>query len=84
MFDFYTAFGRDLSDTTTGNTWYTEYCERKQIGIRNSTELDIRSLIPLSACPKLPEQLEINGRDVGFTSRGWLNCRTKYTSFLDA
>ncbi|KAF9228639.1 HAD-like protein [Gyrodon lividus] len=26
---FYTAFGRDLSDTTNGNIWYKEYCARK-------------------------------------------------------
>ncbi|KAG6379106.1 HAD-like protein [Boletus reticuloceps] len=30
LFDFYTAFGRDLSDTTNGNIWYTEYHKRKQ------------------------------------------------------
>jgi hypothetical protein len=68
LFDFYTTFGRDLSDTTNGNTWYTQYCERKQIGMCNSTELDLPSPIPLSVCPKLPEQLHIDGRDVSFGS----------------
>ncbi|KAG8217338.1 HAD-like domain-containing protein [Butyriboletus roseoflavus] len=47
LFDFYAAFSRDLSDTTNGNIWYTEYCVRKR-----------------TVCPKLPEQLQIDGRDL--------------------
>lgn len=68
LFDFYTAFGRNLSDTTNGNIWYMEYCERKRIGMCNSTAPDHRRLISPSVCPKLPEQLQIDGRDVGFGS----------------
>ncbi|KII88688.1 hypothetical protein PLICRDRAFT_633875 [Plicaturopsis crispa FD-325 SS-3] len=31
LFPFYEAFGRDLSDTVNGNTWYAAYCKRKGI-----------------------------------------------------
>ncbi|KIP09101.1 hypothetical protein PHLGIDRAFT_68238 [Phlebiopsis gigantea 11061_1 CR5-6] len=31
LFTFYDQFGRDLSDTTRGNVWYREYCERRGI-----------------------------------------------------
>ncbi|KAF8905976.1 epoxide hydrolase [Gymnopilus junonius] len=29
LFDFYKAFGHDLSDSSNGNIWYKEYCERR-------------------------------------------------------
>ncbi|KAH0830411.1 HAD-like protein [Lanmaoa asiatica] len=64
LFDFYAAFSRDLSDTTNGNIWYTEYCERKRTGISNLTVLDLSGLRSPLACPKLPEQLHIDGRDL--------------------
>jgi len=31
LWDFYVAFGQDLSDTVHGNVWYREYCARKGI-----------------------------------------------------
>ncbi|KAI0079973.1 HAD-like protein [Panus rudis PR-1116 ss-1] len=31
LFPFYEAFGRELSDTDSGNQWYREYCQRKGI-----------------------------------------------------
>ena len=31
LFEFYDAFGTDLSDTVNGNEWYREYCDRKKI-----------------------------------------------------
>ncbi|OCH95499.1 HAD-like protein [Obba rivulosa] len=31
LFEFYAAFGRELSDTKAGNAWYAEYCRRKGI-----------------------------------------------------
>ena len=31
---FYTAFGRELSDTVRGNVWYRRYCAQKGIGER--------------------------------------------------
>lgn len=68
MFNFYAAFGRDLSDTTNGNIWYTEYCKRKRVGRCSSTIPDLPGLIPPSVCPKLPEQLQIDGRDVSINS----------------
>jgi len=47
LWDFYVAFGRELSDTVLGNGWYREHCAQRGID-----------------CPKLPEKLEIDGRDV--------------------
>ncbi|KAK7693332.1 hypothetical protein QCA50_002900 [Cerrena zonata] len=47
LYPFYEAFGRELSDTKSGNVWYREYCARKGID-----------------CPKLPEKLNINGREL--------------------
>jgi len=47
LWDFYVAFGQELSDTALGNVWYREYCAQKGID-----------------CPKLPENLEIDGRDL--------------------
>ena len=35
LFTFYEQFGQDLSDTTRGNVWYREYCERRGIGTRS-------------------------------------------------
>ena len=32
LFPFYDAFGRELSDTHSGNRWYAEYCTRRKIG----------------------------------------------------
>jgi hypothetical protein len=32
LFNFYAAFGQDLSDVVNGNLWYAEYCRRKGIG----------------------------------------------------
>jgi len=32
LFQFYEAFGKDLSDTANGNVWYQDYCKRKGIG----------------------------------------------------
>jgi len=47
LWDFYVAFGRELSDTVLGNGWYREHCAQRGID-----------------CPKLPEKLEIDGRDL--------------------
>lgn len=47
LWDFYVAFGNELSDTVLGNAWYREYCAQRGID-----------------CPKLPDKLEIDGRDV--------------------
>jgi len=47
LWDFYVAFGQELSDTVLGNVWYREYCAQRGID-----------------CPKLPERLEIDGRDL--------------------
>jgi len=47
LWDFYTAFGRELSDTIRGNVWYRNYCKR--VGI---------------ACPTLPDNLAIDGREL--------------------
>ncbi|KAF8078102.1 HAD-like domain-containing protein [Lyophyllum atratum] len=33
LFDFYEAFGRELSDTVNGNVWYKAYCSRKQLEV---------------------------------------------------
>lgn len=33
LFDFYEAFGRELSDTVKGNKWYKAYCLRKGIQV---------------------------------------------------
>ncbi|KAF8840979.1 HAD-like protein [Paxillus ammoniavirescens] len=47
LHDFYTAFGRDLSDTTNGNMWYKEYCARKGVvcpELLEQVEVDGRDL----------------------------------------
>ena len=94
LWDFYVAFGQELSDIVLGNVWYRGYCARKGIGERSA--LYLLSFFPLlptyvhfvpddpkkmalvsndipfpffptghiSDCPKLPEKLEIDGRDV--------------------
>lgn len=33
LLTFYDQFGRDLSDTALGNTWYHEYCKQRGIGV---------------------------------------------------
>lgn len=70
LLHFYTAFGRDLSDTTNGNIWYTEYCRRKGLGMYNSWASGLPGLISPSVCPQLPEQLQIDGRDVSILRDG--------------
>lgn len=47
LFEFYETFGRELSDTMSGNVWYEAYCRRKGVD-----------------CPRLPQNLDIDGRDV--------------------
>ena len=32
LWNFYVAFGRELSDTVRGNVWYREYCAQKGVG----------------------------------------------------
>ena len=34
LWDFYVAFGQELSDTVLGNVWYSQYCAEKGIGER--------------------------------------------------
>ncbi|GLB35106.1 putative haloacid dehalogenase-like hydrolase [Lyophyllum shimeji] len=33
LFEFYEAFGRELSDTVNGNRWYEAYCRRKELEV---------------------------------------------------
>ncbi|KAH0584044.1 hypothetical protein H2248_009618 [Termitomyces sp. 'cryptogamus'] len=33
LFEFYESFGRELSDTTNGNLWYSRYCKRKGLEV---------------------------------------------------
>ncbi|KAH9951310.1 HAD-like protein [Amylocystis lapponica] len=47
LFPFYTAFGRELSDTKQGNIWYTQYCKRRGIEcpkLPDSLDIDGRDL----------------------------------------
>ncbi|KAF8894462.1 epoxide hydrolase [Infundibulicybe gibba] len=47
LFVFYDAFSRDLSDTTNGNIWYKEYCQRKSLEcpqLPNTLNVDGREL----------------------------------------
>lgn len=46
LWDFYVAFGHELSDTALGNAWYREYCAQKGIGERSL--FDSWSSFPLS------------------------------------
>ena len=39
LFTFYEGFGRDLSDTQLGNTWYSEYCKQRGIGVYGRSNL---------------------------------------------
>jgi hypothetical protein len=43
LWDFYVAFGQELSDTVLGNPWYREYCARKGIGERTFSTLLVPS-----------------------------------------
>ncbi|THH20369.1 hypothetical protein EW146_g979 [Bondarzewia mesenterica] len=43
LFPFYEAFGRELSDTESGNAWYRDYCRRK--GIAKHISIDTRPFI---------------------------------------
>ncbi|KAG9318280.1 HAD-like protein [Chiua virens] len=47
LLEFYPAFSHELSDTTNGNMWYTEYCKRKRIPcpqLPKELEIDGREL----------------------------------------
>lgn len=48
LWDFYVAFGQELSDTVLGNVWYREYCARKGIG--ESMLLVPRCSVPFYQC----------------------------------
>ena len=86
------AFGQELSDTSVGNVWYSQYCAQKGLGeillftscvslsctdaftfipmIRN--DLSVRGFFPtghIPDCPKLPENLNVDGRDVSADER---------------
>jgi len=96
LWDFYVAFGRELSDTVLGNAWYSQHCARKGIGERMVLKPPVVEFSPftdvfidaydpkwpfcrrflsvlpaghISECPKLPEKLEIDGRDVSGDER---------------
>ena len=54
IWDFYVAFGQELSDTVLGNGWYREYCAQRGIGertfltsCRSSSFTDDRSFLLL-------------------------------------
>lgn len=68
LYPFYEAFGRELSDTMSGNLWYKEYCARKGLGMFFVTPFPIRRAgitVPChTECPRLPDKLNIDGREV--------------------
>ncbi|KAI0831188.1 HAD-like protein [Trametes gibbosa] len=58
LFPFYERFGQDLSDTKVNNPAYARYCQRRGIGKPHA-------LLPHARpCPKLPESLHIDGREL--------------------
>jgi hypothetical protein len=82
LFPFYEAFSRDLSDTVNGNVWYAAYCKRRCIGRTIAPELlTDYSRVLCSECPKLPKDLKIDGREVGFCF-SWRDALFMSSSYL--
>lgn len=91
LFSFYEAFGHELSNTVDGNVWYKSYCKRKGIGkaLHFLPPPRTKSICNIE-CPKLPETLHVDGREVGSicSARQWWSGSCVHAnginSFLDA
>jgi hypothetical protein len=67
---FYDGFTRELCDVANNNVWYTEYCQKNDIG-RYSRALypAVEQRLTLARSyileiPTLPQSVAIDGRDV--------------------